>query len=60
MLLYIYFSVLDAGIWISILVMLGYFLAQNQTLIYEHLREIIIGMLVFVAILISICSKFKK
>ena len=54
------YTILGAGIWVSLLVMLGYFLGQNQALIHKYLKEITIAMLIFVTILIFGYIRFKK
>ena len=41
-----------AGIWVSILTLLGYFIGENQELIHKNLKEITIIVLFLVAILI--------
>ncbi len=51
---------LGAGIWITILAFLGYFLGQNEALIYEYLKEVTIFVLVFVLILTIGYIYFKK
>ena len=45
------YTSLGAGIWVTILALLGYFLGDNQVLIQEYLHYIIIGILVLLAVL---------
>lgn len=46
------YTSLGAGIWVSILAVLGYFIGQNQTLLDEYLHTIIIVTLVSVLVLV--------
>ncbi|HGZ70236.1 MAG TPA: DedA family protein, partial [Nitratifractor sp.] len=48
------YTTLGAGIWATILTLLGYFLGANQELIHHYLKEITIVTLVIVAIIIAI------
>lgn len=56
------YTSLGAGIWVLILALLGYFIGQNETLIHEYLRFIVITILVLLAIgiLFYIRLKVKK
>lgn len=45
------YTTLGASIWVIILTLLGYYLGDNELLIKEYLRYIIIGILVSLAIL---------
>ncbi len=51
---------LGAGIWVTILTFLGYFLGQNKYLIHKYLREITIITLIIVFILTIIYYYRKK
>ena len=57
-------TTLGAGIWVTVLVMLGYILGQNDALIKEYLHQIVIGTLVLIAlatfVYIFIQKKMKK
>lgn len=46
------YTSLGAGIWVSILALLGYFIGQNKALLDEYLHTIIVVTLVSVAVLI--------
>lgn len=39
-----------AGIWVAVLVVLGYVLGENQDLVEKYLKQITIGVLVFVVV----------
>ncbi len=45
------YTTAGAGIWVTILVFLGYFIGQNQALIHQYLNEITIITLVVIVIL---------
>ncbi|MCR2055889.1 DedA family protein [Campylobacter helveticus] len=57
---FIIFTAAGSGIWVSILVFLGYFLGQNEELIKEYLHQILLFILLFVFILSIIYIKIKK
>ena len=42
------YTILGAGIWVTILTMLGYFLGANQELIHKYLKEITIVTIILV------------
>ena len=45
------YTTLGAAIWVIILTLLGYYLGDNELLIKEYLRYIIVGILVLLAVL---------
>lgn len=53
------YTSLGAGIWVIILTLLGYFIGQNQELISEYLRVIIITILSLLAIGIFFYIRLK-
>jgi membrane protein DedA with SNARE-associated domain len=53
------YTSLGAGIWVMILALLGYFIGQNQDLLHEYLRVIIVSILVILAIGIFIYIRIK-
>jgi len=57
-------TTLGAGLWVTVLVMLGYVLGQNDALIKEYLHQIVMGTLVLIAlatfVYIFIQKKMKK
>jgi len=57
-------TTLGAGIWVTVLVLLGYVLGQNDDLIKEYLHQIVIGTLILISIAtliyIFIQKKMKK
>ena len=54
------FTTLGAGIWALVLVLLGYFIGENQALITEYLREMTIGVIGFLFIIILLYFKYQK
>jgi len=44
------YTTLGAGIWAFILVMLGYFIGENQELISQYLRQITMGLFVILVL----------
>ncbi|HRN00835.1 MAG TPA: DedA family protein, partial [Aliarcobacter cryaerophilus] len=55
------YTSLGAGIWVVILTVLGYYLGDNEGLIKEYLRYIIIVILISLAILVFwYYKKLKK
>lgn len=54
------YTSLGAGIWVSILAFLGYFLGENEALIKEYLHIITISLVIFVAIIFIIYIKFQQ
>lgn len=45
------YTTLGAALWVTILTILGYYLGDNEELVKEYLRYLIIGLLVFLTIL---------
>jgi membrane protein DedA with SNARE-associated domain len=45
------YTTLGAAIWVVILTLLGYYLGDNEALIKEYLRYIIVGILILLAII---------
>lgn len=41
-----FYTTLGAGIWVAILALLGYYIGQNESLIKEYLRTIVIGLII--------------
>jgi len=54
------YTTLGAGIWAFILVMLGYFIGDNQELLSEYLHQILIVVLILLVILGSTYTYFYK
>ncbi len=58
--IFTFFTGLGSLIWILILVGLGYFIGENQTLIHKYLKEITAITLIILAIIIFIYYKYQK
>jgi membrane protein DedA with SNARE-associated domain len=54
------FTALGAGIWVSVLAFLGYFLGENSQLIHKYTKEITIITLVVLAVITFVYIKMKK
>ncbi|MDF1882331.1 DedA family protein [Sulfurimonas sp. SAG-AH-194-C21] len=54
------FTAFGAGIWALVLTLLGYFIGENQGLINTYLREITIGVLLGLVIIVSVYFRIKK
>ena len=55
------FTSLGAGIWVTILALLGYFLGENQQLIYQHLSEITYLLIVFsIAVILVYAFRYRR
>ncbi|EKC8781836.1 DedA family protein [Campylobacter upsaliensis] len=57
---FVIFTAAGSGIWVSILVFLGYFLGENEDLIKEYLHQILLFILLFVLLASLIYIKIKK
>jgi len=58
--LFAIYTALGAGIWNTILILLGYFIGENQTLIENYLREITIIILFILLLLASWYIYFQQ
>ncbi len=47
------YTALGAGIWSLVLILLGYFIGENEALIREYLHQITLGAIALVAVLIA-------
>lgn len=52
MLPFLGYTALGAGLWSLLLVLLGYFIGENETLVHDYLKEITLGVLAFVLLLL--------
>ena len=52
--LFCFYTGFGAGVWVSILALLGYFFGQNEALLNEHLHTMSIAVIVFIIIFASI------
>lgn len=57
---FIFFTALGSLIWVGILVLLGYYIGQNEELIKACLSQIFIIVIIFVIFAILIYIKIKK
>ncbi|MGZ8218366.1 DedA family protein [Methylomagnum sp.] len=54
------YTLVGAGIWVTILSWIGYFIGQNQELIVQYSREAVAGVVVFSVILVAIYVHLHK
>ncbi|HCC55131.1 MAG TPA: DedA family protein [Desulfobulbaceae bacterium] len=54
-----FYTLLGAGIWVTVLTWIGYFIGSNQELIMKYSHQAIVGVLVFSALLIIVYIKFQ-
>jgi membrane protein DedA with SNARE-associated domain len=54
------YTSLGAAIWVVILVLVGYFIGDNEVLIKEYLRYIVIAILLIITFIIAIYYKKNK
>lgn len=57
---FVFYTGVGAGIWVTILTILGYFIGQNEALIKQYLHIITIAVLVFLVIAALIYRKFMR
>jgi len=53
------YTLFGAFFWVSILTLIGYFLSQNKELITEYSHQLVIGLVVFSAVLVAVYVKVK-
>ena len=53
-------TTLGAGLWVTVLALLGYFLGENEALIEEYLHQIVLGTLAIIAIASGIYVYMNK
>lgn len=53
------YTLLGAFIWVSLLTLLGYFLGENKDLIVQYSHQLVLGLLVFSAVLLAVYLKLK-
>ncbi len=57
---FIVFTAAGSGIWVAILVSLGYFIGENEELIKEYLHQIFVFIFIFVALVSVLYLKIGK
>jgi membrane protein DedA with SNARE-associated domain len=55
-----FYTSLGAGIWVTILALLGYYIGGNELLIREYLRDIIIILAVSIVIGVAVYLRFQR
>jgi membrane protein DedA with SNARE-associated domain len=54
------FTAFGAGLWALVLTLLGYFIGENQELLNAYLKQITIGVLIFLSIVAFVYYKYQK
>jgi membrane protein DedA with SNARE-associated domain len=55
-----FYTSLGAGIWVTILALLGYYIGGNELLIREYLRDIIIILAVSIVIGVAVYLRLQR
>ena len=58
--LFSFYTALGAGIWVIILTLVGYFIGENEALVSEYLRFIVIGLLVLITLMVLFYIQRKR
>jgi membrane protein DedA with SNARE-associated domain len=58
--IFCFYTSLGAGIWVIILTLLGYFIGENEFLIKEYLRDIVIGLIISCAVGIAFYWNYRR
>jgi membrane protein DedA with SNARE-associated domain len=48
------YTLLGAGIWCTVLTLIGYVIGENQELIVKHSHQAVLGVVIFSALLIAV------
>jgi membrane protein DedA with SNARE-associated domain len=54
------YTAIGAGIWVSILAFLGYYIGENEELLKRYLKEITIGLLLVLGVIVYVYIKLKR
>lgn len=54
------YTVLGAGIWVTVLTYIGYFIGANQELINRYASHAVIGVLIFSALVITVYARLQN
>ncbi len=58
--IFCFYTGLGAGIWVIILTLLGYFIGENEMLIKEYLRDIVIALVISCAIGVALYWNYHR
>ncbi len=54
------YTLLGAGIWVTVLTFIGYFIGSNQELIMKYSHQALIGVIIVSAVIITIYVKLQR
>lgn len=54
------YTLLGAGIWVTVLTFIGYFIGSNQELIMKYSHQAVIGVIIASAVIITIYVKLQR
>lgn len=54
------FTLLGAGLWVSILTGLGYFIGENQTLLMQYAHQAVIAMLILSGLIVAVYCLIRR
>ena len=54
------YTLLGAGMWVTVLTWIGYFIGQNQELIMRYSHQALIGVVIFCALLVAVYVKLQR
>ena len=54
-----FYTLLGAGIWVTVLTLIGFFVGSNQALIVEYSRQALYGVLVVSAMIVAVYVKLQ-
>ncbi len=47
------FTALGAGLWVIVLALVGYYIGNNQELVHQYLRQILVGLGIFAVVVVT-------
>ena len=55
-----FYTLLGAGIWVTVLTWIGYIIGENQALIMKHSHQAVIGVVIFSVLLIAVYVRRQR
>jgi membrane protein DedA with SNARE-associated domain len=57
---FVVFTLFGAGLWALVLTLLGYYIGENQVLIEAYLKEITVGVIIVLVVIVAIYYRYQK